>query len=50
MEQEYPKPITAVKARINPIIRTFDFLIRINVSATTTNIISRIVAMGSLFL
>ena len=29
MEQEYPKAITAVKARINPTIRTFDFLIPI---------------------
>jgi hypothetical protein len=29
MEQEYPKAITAVKARINPTIRIFDFLIPI---------------------
>jgi hypothetical protein len=29
MEQEYPKAIIAVKARINPTIRTFDFLIPI---------------------
>jgi len=49
MEQEYHKPITAVKARINPTIRTFDFLIPINISATTTNIISRIVMAESLF-
>jgi hypothetical protein len=49
MEQEYNNPITAVKARINPTIRTFDFLILINVSAITANIISRIVRMESLF-
>ena len=29
MEHEYPKALTAVKARINPTIRTFDFLIPI---------------------